>query len=180
MHNGTTTFNQKNQRDIKQYHHFHINSLCHVMHIDQERNITRFQLWNCPYTILLEHQISSQQSTHTLSQYMNQIHTLDIYTCFFTIIINYYIYLYLHLPPQIKKLVRLVCNDNFHDISIHIYPLLVIIGGKIEFTLTKMKLVHNTSNWMLPLEQSFALAQPFPVHYKFSIIYQVVIDFQNA
>lgn len=74
--------NKKNQRHIKQYHHFHINSLCHVMHIDQERNITRFQLWNCPYTISLEYQISSQQSTPTLSQYMNQIHTLDIYTCF--------------------------------------------------------------------------------------------------
>jgi hypothetical protein len=149
--------------------------LCHVMHIDQERNITRFQLWNCPYTILLEHQISSQQSTHTLSQYMNQIHTLDIYTCFFMIFINYYIYLYLHLPPQIKKLVRLVCNDNFHDISIHIYPLLVIT---VEFTLTKMKLVHNTSNWVLPLEQSFALAHHSPSTTKFPLFIRLLLTFK--
>jgi hypothetical protein len=64
---------------------------------------------------------------------------------FFMIIINYYIYLYLHLPPQIKKLIRLICNANFHDINMHIYPSLVINGGNIEFTFTKMKLVHNTS-----------------------------------
>jgi hypothetical protein len=61
---------------------------------------------------------------------------------FFMIIINFYIYLYLHLPPQIKKLIRLVCNDNFYDISMHINPLLVIIGGNNEFTPTKMKLIH--------------------------------------
>ncbi len=42
------------------------------------------------------------------------------------------------MPPRIKKLVRLICNDNFHDINMHIYPVLVINGGNIEFTLTKM------------------------------------------